>query len=201
MSILVTGFEPFGSARVNPSAEIASALAGTSIGGFAVAAAVLPVEFAAVGPALHTLLARHLPSLVLGLGLAAAADSLRFERVAINLIDARIPDNVGNQPIDRPVLPGAPDAYFSTLPVKRMAAAAEDIAPATLSFSAGSYVCNALMFHALHATADTDCRAGFLHVPPASKVPVERATRAVHAALTAAVAATADLQQAGGTLH
>ena len=201
MSILVTGFEPFGSDPHNPSAEVASALTGASIGGFTVTTAVLPVDFNAVGSILHTLLATHRPTLLLSLGLAGGTDTLRFERVALNLCDARIPDNAGAQPIDQPVIPTAPAAYFSTLPVKLMTAAAEEHAPSTLSFSAGSYVCNAVMFHALHLTAGTGCRTGFLHVPPAHTIPVDQVTRAVHAALSAAALATADLRQPGGTLH
>lgn len=201
MSILVTGFEPFGSAQQNPSAEIAAALSGTNIGGLAVTTAVLPVEFDAVGPTLNRLLEHYQPQVVLNLGLAEGTDSLRFERVAINLIDARIPDNAGAQPIDQPVLPDAPTAYFSTLPLKAMSSAAAEFVPSVLSFSAGSYVCNTVMFHALHATAGTNCRAGFLHVPPARVLAVEQATQAVRAALSVAVEATADLDTPGGTLH
>ncbi|MFC0583017.1 pyroglutamyl-peptidase I family protein [Micrococcoides hystricis] len=211
MRILLTGFEPFGDQAQNPTAQIAEELVGCTIGGSSAAgtpaqsativSAVLPVEFAAVGLALEHLLQTHQPELVLSLGLAAGTQALRFERVAINLIDARIPDNAGAQPVDVPVLPGAPNAYFTTLPVKAMAAAARPVAATTLSYSAGSYVCNALMFHALHATSVSAVRAGFLHVPTADVIPVKTVSAAVVSALEAALTTLSDVAEPGGSIY
>ena len=164
MKTLVTGFEPFGGFNRNPSAELITRLEGDAI------TVVLPVEFEAVRKLIPDLLAEHCPTHVVCLGLSGCATGLTLERVAINLIDARIPDNAGDQPVDRPVIPGAPAARFSTLPVKAMLRAVQATGiPGELSLSAGSYVCNALLYHVLHASAafTRDIRpiCGFIHVP------------------------------------
>ena len=110
--------------------------------------------------------ARPAPCAVVALGLAGNRHQITLERVAINLIDARIPDNAGRQPIDVPVRRGGPAAHFATLPLKRMLAAAlERALPVALSLSAGSFVCNALFYHLLDTLAGTRIPAGFIHVP------------------------------------
>jgi len=111
---LVTGFEPFGGSDRNPSAELITRIEGEAV------TAVLPVEFDALRKLVLDLLAEHRPTHVVCLGLSGRASGLTLERVAVNLIDARIPDNAGDQPVDRPVIPGGPAARFSTLPVKTM---------------------------------------------------------------------------------
>src|SRR5690606_23105809 len=150
-SILLTGFEPFGGDAVNPSAELVALLDGTAIAGHRLVSAVLPCRFGQVQEALRAAVERHAPALVLAIGQAGRRARLSFERVAVNLVDARIADNAGLQPVDEPVLAGAPPAYFATLPVKAMAAAcAEAGVPAELSLTAGTYVCNAAFFLLMH---------------------------------------------------
>lgn len=165
--LLLSGFEPFGGATRNPAAEVLRALAGQSIGGVAIETLLLPVSFRAAARKLRTRLKRApRPRAVVALGLAGGRAAIGIERVAINLIDARIADNDGRQPIDHPVRRGGPSAYFSTLPVKAMLAAARTAdLPVELSLSAGSYVCNALMYQLLDALAGTRIPAGFIHLP------------------------------------
>lgn len=187
-AVLVTGFAPFGGETVNPSQLIAQALHGTQIAGHRVVGAILPTEFAASLPALAKLIAQHAPELVLALGQAGGREGISLERVAINLIDARIPDNAGAQPVDVPVVKNARNAYFSTLPLKAMLARLHAAGiPAALSQTAGTFVCNQVFFGLLHLlqtgravsssgrarTPNTPLplarrkgvRGGFMHVP------------------------------------
>lgn len=163
MKVLVTGFEPFDGAAVNSSWELAQALS-TEPG---VAAVQLPCRFGSSLRVLDEALRRQRPQLVLALGQTPQPGALRFERVAVNWIDSRIPDNDGLQPIDVQVLPGAPAAYFSRLPLKRMVAAARAAGmPAEVSLSAGSYVCNQVFFGLQHRLRRRPgVISGFVHVP------------------------------------
>jgi pyroglutamyl-peptidase len=165
--VLVTGFEPFGGEAVNPSALVAQALHGRTIDGEPVIGTVLPCVFGAAIDALRDALDRHRPQLVLALGQAAGRGALSLERVAINIDDARIPDNAGAQPIDTPVVAGAPAAHFTTLPVKAMVAALREAGhPAELSHSAGTFVCNHVFYALQHALrARRSVRSGFMHLP------------------------------------
>ena len=168
-TVLVTGFEPFGGESVNPSADVARALDGRVLAGGAarVVAEVLPCCFGQAHSALAQALKRHRPQLVLALGQAGGRSDFSIERVAINLDDARIADNAGHQPIDEPVVAGAPAAYFSTLPIKAIVAALRDAGlPASVSHSAGTFVCNHVFFALQHTVADQpDVRSGFMHLP------------------------------------
>ncbi len=211
--ILLTGFEPFGGDALNPSQEIVRALDGEIIGGHRIVGAVLPVAFASAPPLLDELIEHHRPVLVLALGLAGGRGELSFERVAVNLIDARIPDNDGAQPIDAAVIDGAPPAYFSTLPLKAIVAdlRARSI-PAGLSLSAGSFVCNAVFFGLAHrlATHAPRVRGGFVHVPwlpeQAARHPGQPSMAqaimidGIRAALACAIAVRDDLCESGGTI-
>ncbi|HTD29504.1 MAG TPA: pyroglutamyl-peptidase I [Xanthomonadaceae bacterium] len=166
--VLLFGFEPFGGEDINPAQEVVRELAGERIAGHRVVPAELPVTFDGALSALSNAIERENPALVIGIGQAGGRARISLERVAINLIDARIPDNAGLQPVDTPVIPGAPAAYFSTLPVKAMLAAMQSAGvPADLSFSAGSYVCNAAFFALNHflATQHRNVRGGFIHIP------------------------------------
>ena len=150
MNLLITGFAPFGRETVNPSYEAVKLLP-DHIGGIKITKAEMPVSFAASGPALKAAMARHRPDAVLCVGQAGGYSKLALERVAINLQDASLADNDGAQPVDQPVVPHGPAAYFSTLPVKKMAAALQEGGiPAFLSYSAGTYVCNHLLYTLLH---------------------------------------------------
>lgn len=166
MKILVTGFEPFGGDSVNPSARLAEWLAAEPIERATIAGAILPCAFEPLGAAIEAAIAAHRPDIVLGFGLAAGRDGISLERVAINVIDARIADNLGAQPIDEPVVRGGPAAYFSTLPIKAARAMLGEAGiPAAISQTAGTFACNAAFYLARHMTEGAPIRAGFVHLP------------------------------------
>ncbi len=209
--LLLTGFEPFGGEAINPSWQVAQALHGRRIGGAPVVAVQLPCAFGAALLQLNAALAEFRPRLVLALGQAGGRSDLSLERVAINLDDARIADNAGQQPIDEAVVPGAAAAYFSTLPIKAIVAALSAAGvPASVSSTAGTYVCNHVFFGLQHALAGSGVRSGFMHLP----LLPEQAARAigqpslslatmvdgVALALAVALRETSDLRQTGGTL-
>ena len=163
MPILITAFSPFGGDALNASQEILNALPET-LGGVRLEKRLLPVSFRASSRLALEAAERLRPEAIVCLGQAGGRDVVTPERVAVNLMDAAISDSDGFQPVDEPVIPNAPAAYFSTLPVKAMVEAMQRVGvPARLSNSAGTYVCNALMFAMLHQTKDIPC--GFIHVP------------------------------------
>lgn len=166
--ILLTGFEPFGGETINPSQCIVEALDGKRIDGHRIVGRVLPVAFAACERLVAKWIDELNPALVLGLGQAGGRAELSLERIAINLIDARICDNDGSQPIDEPVEAHASSALFTNLPLKRILLALRDAGiPTAISHSAGTYVCNQVFF--LIASQLTKAanrgRGGFIHVP------------------------------------
>lgn len=193
MKILVSCFEPFAGDAVNPAQEAVSRLP-ESINGAEIVKVTLPVVFGDAGDRLAEAIDREKPDAVLCVGQAGGATAIRVERVAVNLDDARIPDNAGARPEDAPVVPGGPNAYFATLPVKRLAQAVRDAgADAEISNSAGTFVCNHVFYRALHKTDGTPVRAGFIHVPfipeqvlfrpGVYSMPLETVVRALSAAL------------------
>lgn len=209
--ILLTGFEPFGGDATNPSWAAASAAAERlRAAGHDARAVQIPCVFAASGPALQQALAEHRPDVVVCVGLAGGTAQVRLERVAVNLQDARIPDNAGDQPVDRPVVVDGPAALFSTLPVKRALAALQAAGiPAQLSLSAGSFVCNHLMYSVLHAPG-TARAAGFVHVPwdlehradeSVPALPAEQLADAVALVALESLDASPDADRPGGALH
>lgn len=213
-TILLTGFEPFDGERVNPSQEIVRALDGEVIAQHRVVGVVLPVAFAATQSTLDSLLTQHRPALVFALGQAGGRSEISLERVAINLIDARIADNDGVQPINETVIDGAPGAYFSTLPIKTMTAHLRALGiPAMTSLSAGSFVCNQVFFALSHliATRYPSTRGGFVHVPWLPEQGVLHAGQpsmaldtmiaGVRAAIECAISTAQDLHVAGGSMH
>lgn len=212
--VLLTGFEPFAGERINPSGEIVRALDRESLNGHEIVGAVLPVAFTTTWTTLDALIERHAPSLVLATGQAGGRSELSIERIAANLIDARIPDALGSQPIDEPVIAGAPVAYFATLPVKAMLARLRALGiPAGLSQSAGAYVCNQAFYVLGHlvATRYPGLRAGFVHVPwlpeqaarhhGQPSMALDTMIAGVRAAIECAVATHRDLRVAGGSTH
>ena len=167
MKALVTGFEPFGGDLVNPALE-ALPLLPPRLGALVLATRVIPAVFGRSAEALADAIGATTPDIVLCVGLAGGRSALTLERVAINIDDARIADNAGQQPIDRPIAAGGPAAYFATLPIKAGVAALRDAGlPAALSNSAGTFVCNHLFYGLMHliATRHPGLRGGFLHVP------------------------------------
>ena len=166
MTVLLTGFEPFAGAASNSSWDAVERVAETWNGEAELVIELLPVTFAGASASMRELIARHSPDLVIGVGLADGRDAVTPERVAINVEDARIPDNDGDQPVDRAIDASGPAAYFSGLPVKTIAAAIRDAGiPSRVSDSAGTYVCNSLMYSTLRAVQGTGVMAGFVHVP------------------------------------
>ncbi len=167
MKLLLTGFEPFGGQTVNPSWEAVRLLPARTEG-VELVKLLVPTSFAGSVAALRRALDRERPEAVLCLGQAGGREGLTPERVAINVLDAAIPDNDGAKPMDVPIVPDGPAAYFATLPVKAMAEAIRAAGvPAGVSNTAGTFVCNHLMYSLLHilATERPGVRGGFMHVP------------------------------------
>ena len=163
--ILVTGFDPFGGQPINPAREAVMRLPDT-VGGYEIAKLEIPTVF---GLAAETVLqaAEELrPHAILCVGQAGGRSAVTPEVVGINLREATIPDNAGNIPVNTPVVENAPAAYFATLPVRDMVQAAKERGiPCALSYTAGTFVCNDLLYTLLHHYRDTDVRVGFVHIP------------------------------------
>lgn len=209
-TVLLTGFDPFGGDDVNPSWLAVQALQGETIAGHRVVAAMLPTVFAEALPALRRLVARHQPALVTCVGQAGGRTGLSLERVAINVSDARIPDNAGAQPIDEAVVKGGPAAYFTTLPIKAMLQALQQAGvDAHVSQTAGTFVCNQVFYGLLHLAArqgkSRRLRGGLVHVPwlPGQGVPSmarEEVVRGLRVALRCALETASDIRQGAGAL-
>jgi len=210
--VLVTGFDPFDGERLNPSWEVCRALP-RQIAGHRVETCKVPCEFRTSIEAVAAAIERHRPAIVLCLGQAGGRAHLTVERVAINVNDARIEDNSGARPIDEPIAPNGPAAYFATLPIKAMTAAIRAAGvPAHVSNSAGTYVCNHVMYGVLHflAASNLGARAGFMHLPYAEAqvlgkpgVPalsLASMARGVEAAIAAACEHHEDIRAAEGAL-
>jgi pyroglutamyl-peptidase len=165
--VLVTGFEPFGGATVNPSADIARHMHGRRIGGHEIAGMVLPCRFDAAVAALKKHLLALDPALVVCVGQAGGRAEITPERIAINVDDAQIPDNAGRQPVDVRIVKNGPAAYWSTLPIKAVVAALRKRGiPAAVSQTAGTFVCNHVFYGLMHALRTRpQVRGGFVHVP------------------------------------
>ena len=197
MKILLTGFEPFGGEPVNPALEAVKLVQAPQ--GVELIKLKIPCVFGLCIETVVQAIEQHKPDAVLCIGQAAGRDKLTPERVAINIMDARIADNAQNQPVDEPVCGDGPDAYFATLPVKAMVKAINEAGvPAAVSNTAGTFCCNDVMYGVLHHLARrcSDITAGFMHVPcipeqlcrmkegtPA--LPLEDITKGIEAALQA----------------
>ncbi|HEL2733549.1 TPA: pyroglutamyl-peptidase I [Streptococcus suis] len=167
MKIIVTGFDPFGGESINPALETIKSLPKT-IAGAEIILVEIPTVFDKAADVLEEKMAEHLPDAVLCIGQAGGRVDLTPERIAINQDDARIPDNEGQQPIDRTIREDGQPAYFSTLPIKAMVEAIHRIGlPASVSNTAGTFVCNHLMYQALYLAEKQfpKTKAGFLHIP------------------------------------
>lgn len=167
MRALVTGFDPFGGDKVNPSSLAVGRLK-RKIGDVEVTTAELPTSYATSAQVLRAAIDRARPDMVLCVGQAGGRTDLCLERVGINVRDARIPDNDGKQPIDVPVVVNGPAAYFATLPIKACVAEMRKAGlPAVVSNTAGTFVCNHILYSLMDiiATWPTPVRGGFLHIP------------------------------------
>jgi pyroglutamyl-peptidase len=218
-TVLVTGFEPFGGETINPSQEIARMLHGKVIAGRTVVGAVLPCVFGDSRRELNWLLRRVRPELVIAVGQAGGRAEITPERVAINVDDARIPDNAGAEPIDRPIVRGGPAAYWSTLPVKAIVAALRKKGiPASVSQTAGTFVCNHVFYGLMHAlsgdaarkgTLGRRVRGGLIHVPflpeqtqpPLPSLSLEMMVDAIETAVAVALRGAEKTKIRGGALH
>ena len=214
--ILLAGFEPFDRDTVNPSWEVARALDGWPCEGATVHALQLPCVFGRAAERLDQALAEWRPQMVVCLGLAGGRAEISVERVALNVDDARIPDNAGRQPIDAAVVQGGPAAYFSTLPVKAMVRDLRAAGwPASVSNTAGTFVCNHIFYALMHRLASRPAlagtRGGFIHVPA---LPEQAAAQpgmpsmalaaqvdALRVALRTAFTVRHDVRETGGQLH
>ena len=214
MKILVTGFDPFGGETVNPAYEAVKLLPDT-IGGAQIFKLEIPTVFSLSGPAVEEGIKKYQPDVVLCVGQAGGRASISVEKVAINFVDARIPDNNGEQPFDEPLQADGPAAYFSTLPVKAMVQHVKDAGlPCYLSFTAGTYVCNSIMYNVLYMCEKRypGIRAGFIHVPYACgqvidkanttpSMPLETIAKSLEYAIEAIAIDRQDSGESAGELH
>ncbi|MDP3520164.1 MAG: pyroglutamyl-peptidase I [Hydrogenophaga sp.] len=211
--VLLTGFEPFDGDDLNPSWEVALALDGERLGNALVQSQQLPCVFGSAREVLWQTLASGSFDVLLSLGLAGNRPDLTVERIAINVDDARIPDNAGQQPVDVPVVAGGPAAYWASLPIKRMVAAVRAAGvPASVSQTAGTFVCNHVFYAGAHwqATRQPGLRVGFMHLPlllsqavgkPGfTGMALDTQVLAVRAALAAALEEGEDIHSTGGAV-
>ena len=211
-TVLLTGFEPFNKETINPSWEAVRTLAGWEGEGFVVEVRQLPCVFGAALEVLKDALAALHPDVVIAVGQAGGRVDLSVERVAINVDDARIPDNAQKQLIDQPVVAGGPAAYFSTLPIKAIVHALRDAGlPASVSQTAGTFVCNHVFYGLMHQSAGRGIRAGFIHIPylphqaaqhpGAASMSLDDMVAGLKVAVGVALGAAGDLREAGGSTH
>jgi len=213
MKILVTAFDPFGGESINPALEAVKLMKDT-IEGAEIVKLEIPTVFGKSIEKTANAILKENPDAVLCVGQAGGRFEVTPERVAINVDDARIPDNEGNQPIDKPIYEDGEPAYFATLPVKAMVEAIrKEGVPSSLSNSAGTFVCNHIMYGVLYEIAkmNKEIRAGFVHVPfipqqvvgrpsPAPSLSIADITRALEAAVSAIVKNEKDIVAVGGKI-
>ncbi|MBI5423205.1 MAG: pyroglutamyl-peptidase I [Opitutae bacterium] len=207
-NILLTGFEPFDGQAINPSEEIAREINEAKIARHRIVGALLPCVFGSAIKELKHQIKLHDPDIVICLGQAGGRAEITPERVAINIDDARIPDNAGQQPIDKPIVKDGPAAYFSTLPIKAIVQELrKHNIPAAVSQTAGTFVCNHVFYGLMHELSAhrADVRGGFIHVPfvpeqatDKPSLPFEKMTEAVRLAIATSVDYRRDIKSAGG---
>lgn len=189
-TLLITGFAPFGGETINPAWKAVEALPET-IGGYRLHKLEIPTVFGLGAQTVLEAAARVQPDVILCIGQAGGRGSVTPERIGVNIRDARIPDNQGNQPRGQYVAEDGPAAYFATVPVEKMASAIEKAGlPGTVSNSAGAFVCNDVLYTLLHHYAATQVRVGFIHVPylpqqGSPSLPLEDTVAALSAAIAA----------------
>jgi pyroglutamyl-peptidase len=184
-TLLVTGFEPFGSERVNPSWEAVKALP-ERIGDRKLHKLLLPVEFGQAARLAIGTAKECGADAILCVGLAAGRDAVTPEAIGVNVRDASIPDNAGYRPEGEPIDPNGPAAYFSTLPVRKMTEAINGAGiPARLSYTAGTYVCNDLLYSLLHCFSGSDVPVAFVHIPLERTLSLSESIRALTTAIGA----------------
>jgi pyroglutamyl-peptidase len=210
-TVLLAGFAPFGGDDTNSSWEAVQALNGELIAGHGVIAAQLPTVFNTSLEQLMELVREHHPALVICVGQASGRRAISLERVAINVADARIADNAGAQPVDKPVVSGGQPAYFTSLPIK---AILRDLTkaglPAEVSQSAGTFVCNHVFYGLMHdlqrRRALVSVRGGFIHLPalPTDDAPsmrLDEMQAGLRIAIESALATPQDVKIGAGATH
>ncbi|MCD7034078.1 pyroglutamyl-peptidase I [Metabacillus sp. GX 13764] len=211
--VLLTGFDPFGGEEINPSWEAVKRLDGIQTENIEMMAVQLPTVYRESIAILEQQIKKHQPEIVICVGQAGGRLHVTPEKVAINLDDARISDNAGNQPIDREIASTGPAAYFTGLPIKRMAERMkENNIPASVSYTAGTFVCNHIFYGLMdyiHRTSST-IRGGFIHIPfiheqamdkQAPSLSLDTIVKAIRIAAVTAAENEADLHIVGGTTH
>lgn len=213
MKVLITGFDPFGGETINPAWEAVKAIK-DEIAGAQIFKMQIPTVVNKSIEKIHEKMAEIHPDIVISVGQAGGRFGVTPERVAINITDARIPDNEGNQPIDIPIFEDGDAAYFSNLPVKAMVQAIKDAGyPSVLSNTAGTYICNHVMYGILYYIKKEfpGARGGFIHVPYAASQVVDKPgtpsmaiadiAASLEAAIQAAVMTRTDIKAVGGEIH
>ncbi len=212
-TVLLTGFEPFNKEPINPAWETVRALDGWVEGEFRVVARQLPCVFGDANAAMAALIDELQPALVIAIGQAGGRVDLSVERVAINVDDAPIKDNAEQQLVDEPIVRGGPAAYFATLPIKAIVAALRAAGlPASVSQTAGTFVCNHVFYGLMHVVAGRDdVKAGFIHIPylpeqaarhpGAASMSLEQMIEGIRVAIRTALASDRDAVAAGGATH
>lgn len=213
MKVLITGFDPFGGETINPAWEAVKAIK-DEIAGAQIFKMQIPTVVNKSIEKIHEKMAEIHPDIVISVGQAGGRFGVTPERVAINITDARIPDNEGNQPIDIPIFEDGDAAYFSNLPVKAMVQAIKDAGyPSVLSNTAGTYICNHVMYGILYYIKKEfpGARGGFIHVPYAASQVVDKPgtpsmaiadiAASLEAAIQAAVMTQTDIKAVGGEIH
>ena len=212
--VLITGFAPFAGESINPSWQAVSKLEDSLIAKHRVITLELPCEFKHSLDVLYQAIEQHHPVLVLCTGQAGGRSEISIERIAINIDDARMKDNAGQQPIDAPVIANAPIAYLANLPIKRMLLALHQAEiPAAISNSAGTYVCNHVMYGLLHHINQHEphIKGGFIHIPylpsqavhhnGAPSMSEDTVISALKVLINEAISAKQDIKVAAGTTH
>ncbi|WAA10986.1 pyroglutamyl-peptidase I [Fervidibacillus albus] len=211
--VLVTGFDPFGNDDINPALEVVKQLDGKIIEDVEIVAEEVPTVFHRAIQVVKDAIKREQPDVVICIGQAGGRAQITPERVAINVDDARIPDNEQQQPIDEPIDPDGPTAYFSTLPIKRIVNELRKAGiPASVSNSAGTFVCNHLFYgvrHYLEKQAPS-IRSGFIHIPYIPEQTVEKnapslsldlIVKGIEIAAITAAKKEEDIRETGGAIH
>lgn len=211
--ILVTGFEPFGGETINPSWEVVKQLEGLIIDDCRVVTRQLPCVFGESLTVLNAAIDELNPAVVIAVGQAGGRVDITVERVGINVDDARIPDNRGQQPIDVAIVPDGPAAWFSSLPIKAMVVAMREKGiPASVSQTAGTFVCNHVMYGLLHKIGENvEMKGGFIHIPylpeqaaahaGAPSMAAQTVKDALEIAITVALRQDSDINVVGGATH
>ena len=212
-TVLLTGFEPFNGASINPAWEAVRALEGWGAEAFRVEVRQLPCVFIEANRALAGMIDELAPDVVIAVGQAGGRPEISVERVAINVDDASIVDNAGAQPVDRPIDTDGPAAYFTTLPIKSMVVAMRAVGlRAAVSQTAGTFVCNHVFYGLMHHVAGRGVKAGFIHVPflpeqlegrmdaPPSMA-LEDIIAGIRIAVEMAVTVEQDVAHVGGATH